>query len=388
MIDKQVAGGILQFEQNYLTGVELKGLTYNKDNFTDGASTMQNQLYMANLYSPVNTPLNVHPLLKHLTAGTQAANNKPLLWPTEYICKVVSGDASLVDITIDATGIFIKPLAAIPLSAPVVIEIQIKFNDGSSYSTTRFNFTTEAPPTGGGIPGGGGGGTTTKPPEIIPDPEVPLADIHTSYIVGFPDGTFRPNGNATREQFVAIMVRISDKEEITSGKSFPDVTENWAANYIRTAKQAGWVSGYTDGTFRPANSITRAEVATILYRIFLADDDTLSDVKEKAFPDIGGHWAEEYIKKVAGFGDFKGYPDGTFRPNSQITRAELVTMTNKVLNRRPSEASVAKFKAAMSFSDVAESFWGYSDILEAHIGHTYIYAGEYETWESIIEGGK
>ncbi|MCL1874108.1 MAG: S-layer homology domain-containing protein [Clostridiales bacterium] len=387
MIDKQQAGGIIQFEENYLTGIELKGLIYNKDNFTDGALSMQNQLYMAHLYSPLGTSLNVYPRLQHFTVGTQTANTKQVLWPTEYICTVISNDDSddsddlaepKVEITIDTTGIYIKPLQAIPLSAPVVIEIQIKHNDDSNYSTARFNFTTEAPRSGGST---GSKGTSDKP---VTD-GLPLPEEHKGYITGFPDGTFKPNSNATREQFVAIMVRVLEKEEITSGKSYPDVKENWAANYIRTSKHHGWISGYPDGTFRPANNITRAEVTAILYRIFLAEDDPTLVIVEKDFPDISGHWAEEYIKKVTGFGDCSGYPDGTFRPNSPISRAELVVMVNKMFKRQPSQESIAKFKSAMNFSDVSESFWGYSDILEAYLSHKYNYEGEYETWHSLSE---
>jgi len=376
---KETAGAYIDVSQNYMTGAELLKLTRNADNFTDGAVNHQNKLALAaSVYIAKDTSGNLYTLLRNASTEDNKQNDKPLLLPTEYKVTVVSGDPALVEITINATGIFVKPLGDISLKSPVTIEIQIINNDGSAWSKTRVDITTEKPAdnTGGG--GGGSGGGV-----VVIDPgETPLANTftHEAYIFGYPDNTFRPEKHATRAEFVAIMARITDTTLVTTGPSFPDVPDShWAVDYIRTAKANGWINGYPSGKFGPDDPITRAEAATVLARIFEPVDSG-----NKSFSDIAGHWARSSILAVASGGNLGGYPDGTFRPDNQITRAELVRMVNVMLNRAPDDESVTAFKQYMTFTDVPVSHWAYKEILEASVGHEGEYADDLESWMDVL----
>lgn len=369
---KEMADGVIQLEHNYLTGAELLKLKNNVDNFCDGATTTQNRLFMPKTVQVnKNAVGNLYNSLTTINPQTTALSGKALLRPTEYSCTVIQGDASQLIITIDDTGIFVKPLADIPLASPYILEIRILHNDGSAYSATRVELVTEVSSSGGN--GGTGGGV------VVVDPgKTPLArqESHMAYVKGYPDKTFRPDSRATREEFVAIMVRIREKTLITSGRSFPDVPDGlWSADYIRTAKDAGWITGYADGHFGPKDFITRGEAAAMLYRIFEP-----ADAKEKTFSDISGHWAEKYIRAVAESGNLSGYSDGTFKPDNTITRAELVRMVNVMLHRNANANAVAKYKQNMKFTDMPESHWAYAEVLEASLEHEAEYNGSTEGW--------
>ena len=204
---------------------------------------------------------------------------------------------------------------------------------------------------------------------------------HEPYIFGYLDNTFRPNNNATRAEFMAIMSRITGKPLVTTGSNFPDVPDShWAANYIRTAKSNGWISGYPSGNFGPDDPITRAEAAAVLFQVF-----NPVDKGNKSFSDIAGHWARNSILAVASGGNLGGYPDGTFRPDNFITRAELVRMVNVMLNRASNVESVTSFKQHMTFTDVMESHWAYKEVLEAAVGHKGEYLNSVESWTDILK---
>ncbi len=166
------------------------------------------------------------------------------------------------------------------------------------------------------------------PDEEIPDDEPPLLNLadHFAYIVGYPDNTVRPEGLITREEVAAVFFRLLDpsyRELIrTSVSDFPDVLpDRWSSKHIATLATGG-VEGYPDGTFKPGNFVTRRK----------ARDDSIA-VRRRAgfldtniFPDVEGHWAEKYINSAAAKGWVEGYPDGTFKPDAYITRAEFVTL--------------------------------------------------------------
>lgn len=156
---------------------------------------------------------------------------------------------------------------------------------------------------------------------------------HLKYIQGYPDNTVRPEALITREEIAAVFYRLLDSNYRTSifteKENFNDVnSDRWSLKYISTLSNGNIVEGYPDGSFKPKKSITRAELATIASKF-----DKLDNSETKSFHDIEGHWAAKYINSAAEKGWIKGYADGTFRPDQYITRAEFVTMVNNVLGR-------------------------------------------------------
>ena len=207
---------------------------------------------------------------------------------------------------------------------------------------------------------------------------------HYAYIAGYEDGTVRPDGNITRAEVATIFFRLMTDEYRetcwSTSSGFTDVTAaNWYNNAISTTANAGWVSGYPDGTFRPDAYITRAEFATIAARF-------LSDVYggTSMFTDITGHWAEDYINRAAAAGWINGYADGTFRPNAYITRAEAVTLINRMLDRAPDANHL--LADMVRWPDNPETAWYYADIQEATNSHDYTRAGtgNYEVWTELL----
>ena len=156
----------------------------------------------------------------------------------------------------------------------------------------------------------------------------------------------------------------------------------WYNNGVSTTANAGIVAGYPDGTFLPDNNITRAEFATIAAR-FLSEAYAGPDL----FTDISGHWAQEYINRAANAGWINGYPDGTFHPDAYITRAEAVTLVNNMLGRMPHEDHLlANMKV---WPDNPETAWYYEAVQEATNGHDYDWATEeevrlYEIWTELL----
>ena len=220
------------------------------------------------------------------------------------------------------------------------------------------------------------------------EPEEDLSGLNTTdhyaYIAGYEDGTVRPDGNITRAEVATIFFRLMTDEYRetcwSTSSGFTDVTAaNWYNNAISTTANAGWVSGYPDGTFRPDAYITRAEFATIAARF-------LSDVYggTSMFTDISGHWAEDYINRAAAAGWINGYADGTFRPNAYITRAEAVTLINRMLDRAPDANHL--LADMVRWPDNPETAWYYADIQEATNSHDYTRAGtgNYEVWTELL----
>ena len=158
---------------------------------------------------------------------------------------------------------------------------------------------------------------------------------HYAYLIGYPDDMVHPERNITRAEVATIffrMLREEVREEyLTKANSFGDVAEGmWFNTPISTMAAMGIVTGYPDGDFHPNANITRAEFATIAARF-----DQLTDGKGTHFSDIESHWAKLYIECAAKKGWIAGYPDGTFGPERLATRAEVATLINRVLNRDP-----------------------------------------------------
>lgn len=210
-------------------------------------------------------------------------------------------------------------------------------------------------------------------PTPAPQPAKPALNTadHYAYLMGYPDGTVRPGGSITRAEATTIFFRLLTEESRSqfwaTENRYSDVsTGQWYNNAVSTMTRAGIVNGYPDGTFRPNAPITRAEMAKII-ALFAKLDKTAD-----RFPDAAGHWAEAYIRLAAGNGWIEGYPDGTFRPNQSITRAETVTMIDRVLERVPKDESrLLPHSAMLTFPDCRPGQWFYIAVQEAANSHIY-----------------
>ncbi len=193
--------------------------------------------------------------------------------------------------------------------------------------------------------------------EVVEDNESIIElNKNIKYINGYTDGTFRPNNNITREEIGQIIYTlIKNKEEYNSDiEDFKDVEEKWSYEAIRYLQVHNILSGY-NGYFRPNENLTRAEFATILAKI-----RNLEEESNNNFEDTKTHWAYKNISKVYNAKYMVGYVDGTFRPNNNITRVEVVVALNRALEKNNDTSNLINI-----FSDVHEGYWAYEDILRA-----------------------
>ena len=193
---------------------------------------------------------------------------------------------------------------------------------------------------------------------------------HFAYVQGYADGTVRPNTPVTRAQVATILFRLLDesvrKEYLTESNTFTDVAANyWANTAISTMANMGVFKGRTADRFDPNAPITRGEFAAVCARF----DDSKVKTTE-TYSDINGYWAANEILRAAALGWVQGYQDGSYRPNNSITRAQVVTMINRVLCRMP-EKNADLLKGMSSFTDCAEDDWCYLAIQEATNSHDY-----------------
>lgn len=206
-------------------------------------------------------------------------------------------------------------------------------------------------------------------------------DDHFAYVVGYPDGSVQPNGNITRAEVAAIFFRLLQPEVRDSNLSdtnvFTDVTENdWHNVSVSTMAELNIIKGRTETTFVPDAPITRAEFAAICARF-----DTGLTEGDSNLTDISGHWAEEEIERAVSLGWIAGYPDGTFKPNQFITRAEAVSIINRVLCRMPEEPEDLLSGMNIWPDNMDTNKWYYLAVQEATNSHTYEHKGEiHETW--------
>ncbi|RVU54550.1 S-layer homology domain-containing protein, partial [Anaerosphaera multitolerans] len=211
-------------------------------------------------------------------------------------------------------------------------------------------------------------------------------DDHYAYMIGYPDDTFRPQGNITRAEVTTIFFRMMTDESRnnywSTTNDFGDVqSTDWFNNAISTMSNAGGVNGYPDGTFRPNANITRGEFATMASR-FLVDSGSLTNYQ---FTDTKGNWAEDAINKLASNGLISGYPDGSFKPDQQITRAEAATLMNAVLERTPHKDNLlSNMKRWVDNTDTSE--WYYAQVQEATNSHTYTRTSktDKEVWQDLL----
>ena len=235
---------------------------------------------------------------------------------------------------------------------------------------------------------GGGGGGSRKPTVTIPD-DVPTGlngDDHYAYIVGYPDSTVRPQDGITRAEVATIFFRLLTDEtrnaNSTKTNSYSDVAEGaWYNHAVSTLSAMGIVKGDSQGKFNPNAPITRAEFAAIAARF-----DDKANTTAVDFSDIASHWAKNEISAAANNGWINGYTDGTFRPNNKITRAEAMTLVNRVLKRLP-ETAEDLHNDMIKWSDNSDtSAWYYLAVQEATNSHYYdLKENKYEKWSKLRE---
>ena len=203
---------------------------------------------------------------------------------------------------------------------------------------------------------------------------------HLAFLSGYANGTFEPDRNMTRAEVTTMFARLLTEKmaaDQTYSNTFSDVAKShWAANYIGYMQQFGIITGYADGSFRPDASVTRAEFAAIASRFEKLTEGT------KSFSDVpSSHWAAKYINFAATRGWVNGYADGTFRPNNSITRAEVAAVTCRLLERNADQSYIRSHLSELrAFTDVNESHWAYWYTIEAANGHDYTKSGSSETW--------
>lgn len=216
-------------------------------------------------------------------------------------------------------------------------------------------------------------------------PETLNSDNHFAYIVGYEDGTVRPNANISRAEVAAIFFRLLKDDvrddNLTANSVFTDVAfGKWYNKSISTMAKIGIVKGRTADTFVPNAAITRAEFASICSRFDRSDVEVQSN-----FNDISGHWAENEIRRAASLGWIQGYTDGSFKPDQNITRAEAASMINRMLHRLP-ETVEDLLDGMIQWPDNQPSDWYYINMQEATNSHDFKQKGEInEHWTKLTE---
>lgn len=223
--------------------------------------------------------------------------------------------------------------------------------------------------------GGGGGGSSRPSPQITPAPSAssepsvspspaptnePNEFEHNAYISGYEDGTFIPDGKITRAETASMLYGVLETSNSNTEVTFSDLADGaWYIPAVTAMSEAGVINGYPDGTFRPDNKITRAEFVTMLMQ-----GRNVEKYTELPFGDVSSElWSADYIYSAYKEGYIDGYEDSTFRPDSPITRAEAVKIINEALDRTDFN------NATNPFSDISSSHWAYKQILEASVTH-------------------
>lgn len=207
---------------------------------------------------------------------------------------------------------------------------------------------------------------------------------HFAYVNGYPNGTVKPTGNVTRAEVAAILYRIMDadcaKAYYDTTSSYRDVARgDWFNVYVATLENAGViVDTRAGGYFRPNEAVTRAELASMLAQF--AENKKAANY----FADVPSYyWAANAIAVCAKTGWINGYPDGTFRPDQTVTRAEMMAMINRALERTPKSAADLLTGMKVWSDNANVNAWYYIDVQEATNGHTYTKSGTHETWKKL-----
>ena len=199
-------------------------------------------------------------------------------------------------------------------------------------------------------------------------PRIPDLLMHSPYIQGYEDGTFRPDTPVTRaEAAVVLWHQLQHYEQQPSypHSYFSDVPDGlWYSDAVYRTAELYLLTGYEDSTFRPYEPITREQLAVVICRFFQFSSQFLNN----PFSDITGSWAYEYIVSAAEHGLMRGYEDGTFRPMNAVTRAEIITVINRAIGRQMQTENIPE-EYYTFYSDLPVSHWAFQDILEASVFH-------------------
>ena len=235
---------------------------------------------------------------------------------------------------------------------------------------------------------GGGGGGTIIPNDEPPKAELNETD-HYAYIIGRKDGLVHPEANITRGEVATIYFRMLTDESRnklwSQSNPYTDVQpDTWCNAAVSTMTRAGVIQGFSDGTFRPYAPITRAQFATIavcFFEVVYSGDDK--------FTDIADHWAKDYINKAAEAALINGFSDGTFRPNQNITRAQAMAIFNRVLGRAPEKDHLLPGEMITWPDNLDKNAWYYANMQEATNSHEYEIkydadGNPYEVWTKLL----
>ena len=299
-----------------------------------------------------------------------------------------SGVTAVVNAAGDIVITGVRPAAGQPAIAGT-FEVTVERGCATQVLTVNVNLTPlTAPPNGPPV----GGGVVTPPVENEYDEEVPLGPLsayHHAYLIGYTDGTIRPNNNITRAEVATIFFRLlCDDFRVaiwSQTNPFPDVAlQDWFNNAISTLAGEDFLLGYPDGYFRPNQAMTRAEFSALLVRVVNGENNGAAGATP--FTDIAGHWAEDYIYAAYALGWVQGFGDGTFRPDRQITRAEVAALVNRALNRLPEYPSDLLEDMVTWPDNMNQNAWYYLYIQEATNSHVHELkeCGTRETWVELL----
>lgn len=383
-IDTRLTGGAKVYARdNYLTGAVLAKVADNARNFCDGANTEQYRMAgPASLTINESAKINVWPMVQNRNLKTGDTWLKPLLPIRCYTAVIENDTKTKVELTQDGNGFYVKvvplPPPADPTEQPkkqelltsenIRLTIRLTDNTGSEYSKVSILLTTEVQPPSGGGGGGGGGGSSSGDSAAV-------YETHKPYVSGYPDGRFGPDDSVTREQAAKLVVTALGAEvPDTSYSKFIDVAANrWSAPHIEYARAQGWLQGTGGGAFTPAAPMSRAEFATYLVRVW--GTKGFDEGKAIDFPDVEeGMWYADYVRKASAIGLVQGMSDGKFHPNAPVSRAESVTIINRLLARNATKVPELTTMDC-PFTDVNKSHWAYLNIMEASVEHQHIQTG-------------
>lgn len=202
-----------------------------------------------------------------------------------------------------------------------------------------------------------------------------------AYVKGYPDKTFRPHGKITRAEIVSMFAFLLNGSTDDLGTSkitkFVDSNDQWFSQALNYISAKGIVNGYSDGTFRPNNFVTRAEFARMIYNYNKsAKDNTFNNE----------NWSKVAIDDAFNRGIIKGYPDGSFKENNELTRAEAVSIFNRLFNRNTNEKSmidIENYRELITFRDIYPSDWFFYDVVDASNSHSVEFSTQGEVWKTL-----
>lgn len=190
------------------------------------------------------------------------------------------------------------------------------------------------------------------------------SDDHTAFMQGYPEGDFRPNGSITRAEVATIFYRLLRNQNVEATKSFDDINGHWASTAVETLASLGIIKGVTENSFAPQTAITRAQFAAICARFATAVTDS-----KTTFADVSdSHWASDEIKTAATYGWIYGKGNNLFDPDGFITRAEAAAIVNRMFARLGDQIAIDE-GSRKEFTDVSDAHWGWYEISEATYGH-------------------